>query len=153
MTHDRGYILTKRIIGFAIIFVGIIVIAVYMNTRKGDAPIAQEASSTATVSPSATGTAKPSGLPFRKTGNIIQIEGANGWFLSYEEPGKPALLVTLKFDSPSVSMCTQGTRTTPCMALSAFAVGSRVEVQGYKTGDVVTVQTMDFVEMRPLQTE
>lgn len=58
-------------------------------------------------------------------------------YLVYEEPGKPALTAELVMDAESV--CSAGTGSAPCMAMSvqwsvAFK-GKRAIVEGFKDGD------------------
>lgn len=73
------------------------------------------------------------GVNFSQAGNLLNKEG---WILLYEEPGNPALDVNLKFTNDS--LCDLGKGELPCDT-SKFEHGSRVQVEGNKSGKEVTV--------------
>jgi len=74
----------------------------------------------------------PASLNFFENGNFL-----NGDTLLYEEPGSPALSVTLKFIKSSI--CIDGFKVC---TFSTLPHGQDVFVAGKKSGDVVTVAVM-----------
>ena len=81
-------------------------------------------------------------MEFEKTGYLTRSDGSagnNGWNLLYEEPGKPALRVSLRFTSESV--CHYQDKAEVCVADSV--VGDLVTVRGIRDGGSVVVRSMD----------
>jgi len=95
-----------------------------------------------------TGTVKPTVSPitFSKTGNLTyrgEQKTDSGWTLTYEEPGKPALLAFLRLDSKSV--CNWTGKNEPCLNLK-LENGFRAKVEGYQqTGTYVLVSKITAV--------
>lgn len=87
--------------------------------------------------------AKKADINFEKTGNLVKNNPGlktDVWYLTYEEPGKPALNTELSFDLNSA--CLYGTdRELPCASLD-FDQGERVKVTGTEKDGVVTVKTL-----------
>jgi hypothetical protein len=75
-------------------------------------------------------------INFSRNGNLLDREG---WILLYEEPGNPAIDVTLKFTQNS--RCDFGRGELPCET-SDFRNGSRVEIEGNQSGKEVSVLKM-----------
>lgn len=77
---------------------------------------------------------------FSKTGNIVERNGS--WELVYEEPGKPALTVSLIFDEQS--MCTDERADNSCLP-AYWEVGDRVEISGSKENSTLYVRNLRVV--------
>jgi len=78
-------------------------------------------------------------INFSKVGNLSKKE--NIWYLVYEEPGNPALVVKLQFDKDSVCDFDKGGKCD----LSVFIEGGRVRVDGVKKDDTVLVIGMTAI--------
>jgi hypothetical protein len=95
-----------------------------------------------------TGIAEPPTAPitFSKTGNLTyrgEQKTDSGWTLTYEEPGKPALLAFLRLDSNSV--CNWTGKNESCLSLT-LTNGTRAKVEGYQqTGTYVLVTKITAV--------
>jgi len=76
---------------------------------------------------------------FSKTGNLLDREE---WILLYEEPGNPAIDVSLKF-TPA-SRCDLGNGESACDT-SQFENGSLVTVKGHREDKEVTVATLKLL--------
>ncbi|MDO8557296.1 MAG: hypothetical protein Q7R98_02420 [Candidatus Jorgensenbacteria bacterium] len=79
---------------------------------------------------------------FKKTGYLTRSDGSagnNGWNLLYEEPGAPALRVSLRFTSQSA--CHYQDKAEVCVADSV--AGDLVTVRGIREGGSVVVRSMD----------
>lgn len=113
----------------------ILFIIFFLNTNKVD--------EVPTVAPT------PETITFSKTGVFVMNNPGmekDVPFLIYEEPGKPAISAKLKFDEKSI--CSSGSGTLPCMAMSmtfdlAFG-GKRVLVEGIDGED-------DFIIIRDIK--
>lgn len=79
-------------------------------------------------------------INFSEIGNIVESEEA--WDLVYEEPGKPALRVTLSFDDNS--KCLDESEDQSCSSVY-WKNGDRTEIIGIKTGDQVLVRSLRVV--------
>lgn len=79
-------------------------------------------------------------INFSETGNIVESEET--WDLVYEEPGKPALRVTLIFDDDS--KCLDESEDQSCSS-PYWENGNRAEIAGIKTGDQVLVRSLRIV--------
>jgi len=93
----------------------------------------------------------PSPTPnFVKTGNLVAtaINGKTdeGWSLLYEEPGKPALKVSLIFSNES--MCDQGSGNQPCLILSSLSIGERIKVEGIQAEGVNQVLVIQMTRVK-----
>jgi hypothetical protein len=75
------------------------------------------------------------GIPFVDSGNIVENNG--GWDLIYEEPGAPALQVSLKFDENSICR-KEGEEDQSCFPVY-WKQGDRVSVEGKRRGEQVQV--------------
>ncbi len=78
--------------------------------------------------------------PFSATGNLVKDEGADGWSLIYEEPGKPALRVMLYFTPTSRCEDTDGP-----ISCSGWDVGARAEITGKREAGKVIVETLKII--------
>jgi len=81
------------------------------------------------------------GISFVDSGNIVGNNG--GWDLIYEEPGAPALQVSLEFDKDSVCQ-KQGEEDQSCFPVY-WKQGDRVRVEGKKIGEQVKIDTFKLV--------
>lgn len=75
------------------------------------------------------------GIPFLDSGNIVGNNG--GWDLIYEEPGAPALQVSLRFDENSICQ-KEGEEDQSCFPVY-WEQGDRVSVEGKRRGEQVQV--------------
>jgi len=82
---------------------------------------------------------------FTKTGNLVSQGvqfGNENWALVYEEPGKPALTVSLIFRQDS--FCDLGLGTEPCLG-AKFKQGQRVKIEGDLQQGSVTVAKLSVI--------
>lgn len=73
---------------------------------------------------------------FSKSGNIVQREGE--WWLTYEEPGRPALTIKLTFNGQS--LCDG----KPCFPVY-WVNGARAEIRGIKDKENLLVSTVKII--------
>lgn len=86
------------------------------------------------------------GVSFSETGNLVRNNPGlkpDVWYLVYEESGQPALNAELRFTNDS--MCVTGEDEEVCDT-DDFTQGDRVRVVGEEDDDVVTVETMTFLD-------
>lgn len=86
----------------------------------------------------------PEGIPFAEDGNLIQNNPGleeDAWYLSYEEPGSPALSVQLRFNTES--RCGSEDMLKVCEI--SFDQGQRVRVEGFRSDDAVVVRTLTYL--------
>lgn len=84
--------------------------------------------------------------PFAKEGAIVRNTPGlvpNVWYLTYEEPGAPAISIPLEFDSESICGPEGAERTCDL----SFAQGERVRVSGEKVGAVVRVEKLTLTKL------
>ncbi len=79
-------------------------------------------------------------LNFSEIGNIVNRDGS--WVLVYEEPGSPALTLSLAFDG--LSMCTDEREDNSCLP-AYWENGDRVEVNGVKEGELLLVRNFRVI--------
>jgi hypothetical protein len=86
-------------------------------------------------------------INFTKTGNLVDksTELEENWVLIYEEPGKPALSVSLDFTQNSI--CAAGNETGLCWDTELVG-GERITIGGIKAenSDMVTVVRLTIIE-------
>lgn len=82
---------------------------------------------------------------FIEEGYLIKYGEKGNWGLNYEEPGKPALVVTFEFNEDSVCDLAEGKK--PCSEYEQYGeVGDRIKVVGNKKEKVVEVHELIYVE-------
>ena len=90
-------------------------------------------------------TAQPFEVNFTETGTVVNKGSVSvpKWTLVYEQPGAPALTVTLAFNDKSV--CNVTATKTSCVQFSV-ANGTKATVAGQNIDGVVTVSTLSVVK-------
>ena len=73
------------------------------------------------------------------TGGGVLLNDDGRWIILYDEPGRPASFLLLKFAENSICDLGEGEKT--CDA-SNFIHGTTIEVSGYKEGQELTVVRM-----------
>jgi len=82
---------------------------------------------------------------FEEEGYLVKYGKEEKWALNYEEPGKPALVVTLDFDQES--QCDLAKDEKPCLEFDSYGeVGDRIKVIGNKNNGVVEVDNLIYVK-------
>lgn len=83
---------------------------------------------------------------FTEEGHLIKYGEQENWGLNYEEPGKPALVVTFEFNEDSVCDLAEGKK--PCSEYEDDygEVGDRIKVIGNKEEKVVEIHKLIYVE-------
>ncbi|MEF8846837.1 MAG: hypothetical protein V5A57_00135 [Candidatus Paceibacterota bacterium] len=82
---------------------------------------------------------------FEEEGYLVKYGQEEKWALNYEEPGKPALVVTLEFDEESKCNLAQGNK--PCLEFESYGeVGNRVKVIGVKKEGTVLVDELIYIK-------
>jgi len=82
---------------------------------------------------------------FEEKGYLVKYGQEKNWALNYEEPGKPALVVTLKFNEESKCDLAHGNK--PCLEFESYGeVGNRIKVIGTQKEEVVIVDKLIYIK-------
>ena len=82
---------------------------------------------------------------FNEEGYLIKYGEEGSWGLNYEEPGKPALVVTFEFKEDSICDLAEGKKS--CSDYEQYGeVGDRVKVIGNKKDGVVQVSKLIYIK-------
>lgn len=84
---------------------------------------------------------------FIETGNLVAGDN-NGWALLYEEPGKSALKIDLRFTDRS--LCDLGQETKSCIVIpnDYWQAGERVRIEGRKQDKQLIVHKLELVNTK-----